>query len=132
MTILFFFLQFSLFQQTHTHCITSMMSISSVSPLSFSHSPTFFWFLGRFESLPNDDLIFLDCINCLFALFARLVLIFSNRFHRFYVHTNVCGFFFTVFQFQNKNCSKRCRLFGCVFKCGKTSVIDVYHRNTHN
>lgn len=54
------------------------------------------------ESLPNDDLIFLDCINCLFALFARLVLIFFLN-----ISTVLCAceclWLFYRFSISNKN-----------------------------
>lgn len=54
------------------------------------------------ESLPNDDLIFLDCINCLFTLFARLVLIFFLN-----ISTILCAceclWLFYRFSISNKN-----------------------------
>lgn len=54
------------------------------------------------ESLPNDDLIFLDCINCLFALFARLVLIFFLNISSVLCACE-CLWLFYRFSISNKN-----------------------------
>lgn len=84
----------------HSVVYSLIQTTPTSSPSSFS-----IIFIRAFEtseSLPNDDLIFLDCINCLFALFARLVLIFFLNISTVLCAMRMSVAFLPLFNFKQK------------------------------